>query len=218
MSPPSSNKSGSRNNMDRDFTLLSPHIFVDPDDELFLKYGDHCNRVLFVDYGFVIPLDFSAESKRVYEVNVDDILEDLIMEKGPVGTWMKEILQSEDYWRDWTMHFASGSAFPSYRLITAVRLFSIFPAGSIPPLSEKMLGPWKDVVLGLQEELSADCEVAWRDVLRRICTIVMNRASRALVNPALADTDHRDSIVALWAEERYIAERILEQTRIGEVF
>lgn len=116
---------------------------------------------------------------------------------------------------DWTMHFASGSAFSSYRLITAIRLFSIFPAGSIPLLSEEMLRPWKDVVLGRRDELSTECEAESSGVLERICTMVINRASQALANPVLAD---HDSIRTLWAEEQYVAHRILEQMKKGKVF
>lgn len=85
--------------MGRDFTLVSSaSTSVDADSELFLKYGDHCNRVLYIEYGFVLPLDDDPGSKRVYEVNVDDIVEGLFMEKGEVGMWMKEVLVLENYW------------------------------------------------------------------------------------------------------------------------
>ncbi|KAE9400810.1 SET domain-containing protein [Gymnopus androsaceus JB14] len=211
MNPPSASNGSLR----RDFSLLSPSdTCINANSELYLKYGAHCNRVLFVEYGFVLTADSIPKNQQVLEVNIDDIVEGLIEEKGEAGAWMKEVLESENYWGDWTMHSTSESAFPSYRLITALRLFALVLSTPSSFLSEETLRPWKDVILGRQEDLSEDQEIAWRNVLRRICVVIVERASRALDS---IDKGH-ESIVTLWDEERYVAERILDLIENGEVF
>jgi hypothetical protein len=113
------------------------------------------------------------------------------------------------------MHFASGSAFLSYRLITALRLISIFPSLSIPLNSEEMLRPWKDVISGRREELSPEYESTWRNLLRHICSTIIERASQALANPGVRA---HESIVTLWDEEHYVAKCVLELIQNGKVF
>ncbi len=115
------------------------------------------------------------------------------------------------------MHFASGSAYPSYRLITALRLYSIFPSGPLPAsaLAEEMVRPWKETVTGQRLELSGELEAAWRDVLQQVCHAVVDRAVRALANPAVKS---QDSIATLWEEERYIAQCVLDRIHNGEDF
>ncbi|KIK59906.1 hypothetical protein GYMLUDRAFT_261879 [Collybiopsis luxurians FD-317 M1] len=193
-------------NVDRGLSVLSPDTSVDAESELYLKYGSHCNRVLFAEYGFVLDPASIPEDQRVLEVKVDDLVQDYISKKGESGLWMKEILETENYWLDWTMHFASGSAFLSYRLITVLRLISIFPSGPLPPQSETMLRPWKEIVLGQREQLSSEHECAWRNLLRQICSAIIERASRALTEAAVRS---HESIVVLWEEERFIASQIL---------
>ncbi|KAJ3814270.1 SET domain-containing protein [Lentinula aff. lateritia] len=216
MTPPSPGDGNLRSNLYRDFSLLSPSdSSVDADSELHLQYGAHCNRVLFIEYGFVLSLNSIPEDQRTLEVNVDDIVEALVVEKGETGVWMKSVLILDNYWRDWTMHYASGSAFPSYRLVIALRLISVFPSGPLPSSSEEMLRPWKNVVLGNCDKLSSNLENAWRNILRNVCITVIERASTALVTP---EVKVHDCVVALWAEERFVAERILDLIKNGEIF
>ncbi|KAJ3896505.1 hypothetical protein GG344DRAFT_36468 [Lentinula edodes] len=216
MNPPSPGNGNLRSNLYRDFSLLSPSdSSVDADSELHLQYGAHCNRVLFIEYGFVLSPDSIPEDQRTLEVNVDDIVEALVVEKGETGVWMKSVLVLDNYWRDWTMHYASGSAFPSYRLVIALRLISIFPSGPLPSSSEEMLRPWKNVVLGNCDKLSSNLEEAWCNILRNVCTTVIERALTALVAP---EVKVHDCIVALWTEERFVAERILDLIENGEIF
>lgn len=73
------------------FAMLQGHS-AEAGQELFLRYGKHSNRTLFVQYGFV---DTSPEKEG--EVDVTDILDDIIGAKGPVGTWMTEVLEEEGY-------------------------------------------------------------------------------------------------------------------------
>ncbi|KAJ3936859.1 MAG: hypothetical protein NXY57DRAFT_82908 [Lentinula lateritia] len=216
MNPPSPGNGNLRSNLYRDFSLLSPSdSSVDADSELHLQYGAHCNRVLFIEYGFVLSADSIPEDQRTLEVNVDDIVEALVVEKGETGVWIKSVLVSDSYWRDWTMHYASGSAFPSYRLVIALRLISIFPSGPLPSSSEAMLRPWKNVVLGHCDKLSSNLEEAWCNILRNVCTTVIERASTALVTP---EVQVHDCIVALWTEERFVAERLSDLIENGEIF
>ncbi|KAJ3725976.1 hypothetical protein C8R42DRAFT_718227 [Lentinula raphanica] len=237
MESPFSSKPNLRPDLYRDFSLISPsQTSVDTDTELYLKYGAHCNRVLFVEYGFVLPIDSIPETHRALEVNVDDIVDAFLVDKGETGSWLKEILTSENYWRyiphvfdlfvqidelsfafrDWTMHYASGSVFPSYRLVTALRLLAIFPSGSLLPTasSEDLLRPWKDVVLGKRETLANKYEDIFRSILRDVCTTVIERATKALQRCKLKE---QESIMVLWLEERYVAERMLDLIESGEV-
>ncbi|KAJ4487977.1 SET domain-containing protein [Lentinula aciculospora] len=212
--PPPSVKRNFRSTRCLDLSLLSPSDSpIDADCELYLKYGGHCNRVLFAEYGFVLPLDLIPKDERVLEVNVDDIVETLFLEKGETGAWMKDVLVLENYWRDWTMHYASGSAFPSYRLVIALRLISIFPPGSLSPFSKDMLRPWKDVVVGNSDKLSPNLEETWRGILQCVCTTIVERASKALVK---SEIQEHDSIVALWTEEKFVAERLSDLVESGE--
>ncbi|KAJ3779332.1 SET domain-containing protein [Lentinula raphanica] len=217
MESPFSGKPNLRPDLFRDFSLISPsQTSVDTDTELYLEYGAHCNRVLFVEYGFVLPIDSIPETHRALEVNVDDIVDAFLVDKGETGSWLKEILTLENYWRDWTMHYASGSVFPSYRLVTALRLLAIFPSGSLLPTasSEDLLRPWKDVVLGKRETLANKYEDIFRSILRDVCTTVIERATKALQRCKLKE---QESIMVLWLEERYVAERMLDLIESGEV-
>ncbi|KAJ3744654.1 hypothetical protein DFH05DRAFT_1490268 [Lentinula detonsa] len=216
MSPPLPGETYLRPNMYRNFSLLSPsESSVDADSELHLKYGAHCNRVLFVEYGFVLSMDSIPEDQRALEVNVDGIVEAFFDEKGETGAWMKGVLSSENYWRDWTIHYASGSAFPSYRLVIALRLLSIFPSGRLPLSSEEMLRPWRDVVLGNRDKLSPNFEDVSRSILQDVCITLIERATKVLLNRELSN---QESIIVLWTEERYVAKRILDLIESGEVF
>ncbi|KAJ3752470.1 SET domain-containing protein [Lentinula raphanica] len=215
MESPFSGKPNLRPDLYRDFPLISPsQTSVDTDTELYLKYGAHCNRVLFVEYGFVLPIDSIPETHRALEVNVDDIVDALLVDKGETGSWLKEILTLENYWRDWTMHYASGYAFASYRLVTALRLLAMFPSGSLPTASEDLLRPWKDVVLGNREKLANNYEDIFRSILRDSCTTILERATKALQHCKL---NEQESIRILWKEERYVAERMLDLIEGGEV-
>ncbi|KAF8894597.1 hypothetical protein BD779DRAFT_1669078 [Infundibulicybe gibba] len=105
------------------FTLLSPpNVDVQPGEELYLKYGAHSNRFLFIEYGFV-----NDAQRNISDGDVDlqeDILH-LFKQRGALGHWMEERLIEEGYWGDWTIHSSPPPAFPSYRLITTLRLYHL---------------------------------------------------------------------------------------------
>jgi hypothetical protein len=78
-----------------DFIVVScPGESIEAGDELFLTYGCHANRTLFVEYGFI---DVSPFPENDGEVDVQDLVESLIEAKGH-GTRLQEILIEEGYW------------------------------------------------------------------------------------------------------------------------
>ena len=83
--------------------LLSPgDRATDGGCELFLKYGAHANRTLFVEYGFVNALDTldrnDSEGGELWEVDAQDVVEKLFADRGSVGEQMKATLEDEGYW------------------------------------------------------------------------------------------------------------------------
>jgi hypothetical protein len=85
-----------------DFTLMSPRTqSLSAGDEIFLRYGTHPNRKLFVEYGFVnIPGSCEAQDKVPKDGQVD--LRDLVLEalgrRDDVGAWMQNVLEEHGYW------------------------------------------------------------------------------------------------------------------------
>jgi hypothetical protein len=81
--------------------------------------------------------------------------------------------------RDWTLHSSPPPAYPSYRLITALRLYHIFPVSEndVPPHHAIAIRPWQDTLLGKQEFISEQNEDAWRKTLLSICQSVADNAS-----------------------------------------
>ena len=57
-----------------DYVFLPPEQTVGEGEELFLNYGEHCNRKLFAEWGFV---DECADQ----EVDVSDLVDELITKK-----------------------------------------------------------------------------------------------------------------------------------------
>lgn len=80
--------------------FLSPRDALQAGEEVFLCYGAHANRTLFVEYGFANELPESAAESDEYngEVDVQDIVERLFEDKGTLGLWMKSTLEDNGYW------------------------------------------------------------------------------------------------------------------------
>ena len=153
-SAPGSRKNNKKSaHMGGDYMFISSSRAIQKDDELFLQYGAHSNRKLFIEYGFVNTFAEGdcLRGDFVGEVDLQDILEAMFSTRGgDVGKWMKEVLEEEGYWgyscslpcmydktsanifyliwlsdgySDWTMHSSPTPAHPSYRLIAALRLY-----------------------------------------------------------------------------------------------
>ncbi|KAJ7285853.1 hypothetical protein C8J57DRAFT_1286003 [Mycena rebaudengoi] len=72
-------------------TLLSPGAGASRGQEMYLTYGAHSNKTLFVEYGFVT-------TGTCGEVDVQDLVERLFKDKGQEGNIKKEILEESGYW------------------------------------------------------------------------------------------------------------------------
>ena len=83
-----------------DFTFLAPRDVLQEGEEIYLCYGAHANRTLFVEYGFINELRETASVLDEFngEVDVQDILERLFEDRGTLGMWMKSVLEDNGYW------------------------------------------------------------------------------------------------------------------------
>ncbi|KAL0581758.1 hypothetical protein V5O48_000340 [Marasmius crinis-equi] len=198
------------------FTLRAPaDVATEPDNELFLKYGSHCNRVLFVEYGFVLP--HSETEQTPYEVGVDDMVEAMFQEKGDLGLWAKSMLETEGYWQDYTLHVSG----PSYRLVTALRLYAMIISNAPPATGSPtaFLAPWTATITGQSDCVSDDNESQWVQLLvNKICHPIIKRAENG-VKKSLDEnegTELSECIRVLWEEEQYVALCICERVRNGD--
>ncbi|KAJ7582731.1 hypothetical protein C8J56DRAFT_792317 [Mycena floridula] len=170
-----------------DFTLLSPpNVAVPKDSEMYLTYGAHSNRTLFVEYGFVE--DIFRNGSLHGEVDMQRLVEPLFDEKPE----LKEILVAAGYWGDWTLHSWNESSYPSFRLITALRLY----CGQD---SDETIRRWYDTVMGRVDHISETNERAWRDLLAGLCQHVFAGDEKQMSDPRL---------VALWQEQILVAKSV----------
>jgi len=77
--------------------LSSSKTPITEGDELFLQYGAHANRTLFVEYGFVNRFDQGSIITGEFggEAEVDDLVKERIKMKGPLGNWIQQELEAE---------------------------------------------------------------------------------------------------------------------------
>jgi hypothetical protein len=93
MTPRSETRDILRNKIGGDFTLLAPSgLVTQANDELYLTYGTHPNRKLFVEYGFV------NSTSEDGEIDVQGMVETLFVTRGRLGEWMKQQLIDKGYW------------------------------------------------------------------------------------------------------------------------
>jgi hypothetical protein len=83
-----------------DVALVSPALPVVENEEMYLIYGAHCNKRLFVEYGFInqVSMDILAKGNAVGEVDVQKHVENLFRERKKIGEWMEKALRQEGYW------------------------------------------------------------------------------------------------------------------------
>jgi hypothetical protein len=130
--------------------------------------------------------------------------------------------------RDWTLHSSPSPAYPSYRLITALRLYHLaFGSGSDSIIRERVLGPWQDTLHGRCNMVSEENEIAWRESLIQICEILMRRAETGIHTLAERTVDFKDvswlgrmqdNIKVLWQEEALVAAAVVQSIRQGAEF
>ena len=228
--------------------IASSDTPVRKNEELYLRYGAHANRTLFVEYGFVSSWNEGdcREGNFNGEVDVQDIMEDLFASRGIVGQVLKDILEEEGYWgysyipcaypfctnifvcsfrqlaRDWTMHSRPTPAYPSYRLISALRLLHAVP-GNTGREFEEACELWRSVLVGQAEIVSEENEKAWREGLLQICGKASTRAAMAIASCRSGHLERpsnwvEKNVEMLWREEREVAEAVAASVRAGVDF
>ncbi|KAI0318943.1 hypothetical protein OF83DRAFT_1113040 [Amylostereum chailletii] len=210
-----------------ELTCATLETIVERDQEVFLSYGGHSNLTLFVEYGFVNTVAEEGWTSGAYpgEVIVDDVVKNVLDERGELGLRIKDILEGENYWGDWTMHLSPPPAHPSYRLLTALRLYHVF-ATEGKAGTEAELQLWRDTVRGLRDVISCENEERVRATLVTICGTVVARARTALAEIGRWDTEdgrgwvewQRSSVRRLWAEEAVVASAVVASVNSGAVF
>jgi len=214
-----------------DFSFLaSEEVAIEPGEEIYLTYGSHSNRTLFIEYGFVNNVTQESIQSGEYpgEVDVQQVIEELFLSQGTVGAWMKEVLQDEGYWGDWTLHSSPLPASPSFRVTSALRLHAMFCESSvIPKPVDDVLRPWRKTLLGITDQVSGDNERAWRIILQQICRRLIEEGRRGKVRAAGVELRvgsnqwvgwMRSNIESLWDEQVVVAEAVLESIRDGVEF
>ncbi|TFK54901.1 SET domain-containing protein [Heliocybe sulcata] len=200
------------------------------DQELFIQYGVHANKTLFAEYGFVNAMaEGDVRAGRIDgEVDVQDVVERMLQDRGVAGQWIKSALEQEGYWGYWTLHSAPKPGHPSFRLISALRLYHSIPRTNtaIPRNPDEILASWRDTLMGKKDSISPENEAAWRATLADMCREVAARASRNLENLKAVKSNNTegwrgftyDCLRTLWREELEVAEAVLESIRDGEEF
>ncbi|KAF9264698.1 hypothetical protein L218DRAFT_998207 [Marasmius fiardii PR-910] len=200
------------------FVLHAPaEIATQANAEVYLKYGSHCNRVLFVEYGFALRR--SETEQPPCEVEVDDLVEPMFEKQGKIGQWAKDILQAHNYWKDYTLHVA----YPSFRLVTALRLYAMVLARqeviADTDRDERFLSPWLATIAGHSDTVSREVESQWLTILvEKICQPIIARANIGLMKLNEREGPGVEGLEVLWEEELYIAQCICEKVRNGDEF
>ncbi|KAF9653109.1 SET domain-containing protein [Thelephora ganbajun] len=213
--------------------LTTEHITeVEVDGEVYLRYGAHSNQSLFVEYGFVNVVSNEDMESGTYpaEVDVQPIVVGLFNGRGNIGTWMQTILENEGYWGDWTLSTSPNPAAPSFRLITALRLFAIGSEMTcVPTVDEEdvVCKPWRDTLLGITDTTSPDNEAKWRTTLATICNLVVEEGTTGLqrtLSSRFDEQNHswsswiRNNIAFLWSEQIVVAGAVLQSLEDGIEF
>ena len=212
-----------------DMSFVAPAANTDAGEELYFSYGPHCNRRLFVEYGFALR---GASG----EVDVDDLVEGTIQQRED-GKLLQELLEKEGYWgytlfpaeirpnlthciSDYTIH-SSPEPNISFRLLAAMRLLSL--PTSQPPTSSNELASaarqplgfeqWQQTLYGSRDRLSAEIEEQCRISVLQLTEHIKARASNALAALDQLDWDGPayilDTIEVLWQEKRDVANALL---------
>ena len=132
--------------------------------------------------------------------------------------------------RDWTLHSTPATAYPSYRLITTLRLYHIFSddANTVPPDSDHIVEMWRDVTLGKRDDISQENESRWRSTLECLCNDVIQDAKRGLIKIRDIQVVDQETngwvefakvfIEMLWREEMDVGCAVLKSLEEGADF
>ncbi|OCH95546.1 SET domain-containing protein [Obba rivulosa] len=216
-----------------DFQFLSTaDCVIEEGQELFLQYGHHSNRTLMTEYGFVnrVSAETMASGQFSGEVDVQDIVEALFFHRnGSLRDLLRTVLEDEGYWGDWTLHSSPLPAHPSYRLISALRLYHALEDWHATELDDSeptdVINKWRDVVNGQAMLISDSNETQWRGTVLDICESVGERARRGLQQCEEVKPENVGwwrwavgNIGCLWREELEVAQAVGHSIRAGEEF
>ncbi|KAI0054054.1 SET domain-containing protein [Auriscalpium vulgare] len=217
------------------FTCIAANVAIPKAQEVHLTYGGHPNRTLFVEYGFVTAISEETLASGVYpgEVDAQHTIEGWFRDRGHHGVWMQQLLEQEGYWGDWTLHLSPSPAHPSYRLITALRLYHLVPIDSTDLSTshlQALLVPWRETLLGLREEVSETNEAQCRLSIVDLCEKLASEGTEAISALQAARLDDGlqvgvvwhasmlESIRMLWLEELEVARAVIRSVNTGETF
>lgn len=228
-----------------DLVFLSPDRPVKIGEELYLRYGGHPNRTLFVEYGFVDDVN----DEKSGELEVSDVVDELFASK-PAGGRIRQILDEDGFLgydirefinlfyratdfidRNFQLYESPPPAHPSWRLLVALRLINLdlFPENT-PEEVDGILSPWRKVALGIAETVSEENEAAVRRDLGQLCERLILRAESGMqrlmeVSEDQSDDDACDwfdwakgNVRMLWEEERKVARAVQDASQSGELF
>ncbi|KIY61738.1 SET domain-containing protein [Cylindrobasidium torrendii FP15055 ss-10] len=199
----------------RAMKFLSPaNAGLSAGQEIFLKYGAHANRTLFVEYGFVNPMseDTIQQGHADAEVDLFSILEEIFRTSGTYEA-LKGLLDEHGYWGDWTLHAIQHSAYPSFRTLAALRLYHCIDR-SDGIFEQASVELWKDTLSGVREEISDENEERVRETLLAVCERVQKYAVKGM-----AAADSISGIIqSLWEEEAIVARAVRERLLNREPF
>ena len=132
--------------------------------------------------------------------------------------------------RDWTLHSTPATAYPSYRLITTLRLYHIFSddVNTVPPDSDHIVEMWRDVTLGKRDDISQENESRWRSTLECLCNDVIQDAKGGLIKIRDIQVVDQETngwvefakvfIEMLWREEMDVGCAVLKSLEEGADF
>lgn len=128
--------------------------------------------------------------------------------------------------RDWTLHSTLDGAQPSWRLITALRLYHFVVATGTA--DEDTIQTWRDVALGRQPRVSFENEQSWRKTVVRLCDLLTERAEKACTSVGSAPNAKEgednwtmwtmENIRSLWKEELFVARAVKESILRGDEY
>lgn len=121
--------------------------------------------------------------------------------------------------RDWTLHSSlTGSlGYPSFRLITALRLYHLVPAGADIQVSEETLQRWRETLLGRTEFISESNESEWHETLLNICRTLKERTEKWMKDYGRSSDSRLENIKILWDEERFVATAVIDSIERHEI-
>lgn len=123
--------------------------------------------------------------------------------------------------RDWTLHLTRDSAYPSFRVLTALRLFSLVCTLSQENLNENAIRLWRETLAGRRDNISPDNERRTRLTLDRVCSQLVKRGERGLETVKGMERNENGAsgtVEKLWIEEILVARAVAECIAGGDVF